>query len=107
MCLAYLEEEDAGNDEGPKSDDPSEIKGVTEEFMVCLARVVKDAQADEKCCYHCSSLEHFICNCPLVKISRDKKQLKGKEGMALMKGAWTPLTTTSATKSPQTEAPEA
>ena len=63
--------------------------------MVCLARAVKDAQADEKHCYHCSSLEHFICNCPLVKTSREKKQLNGKEGMVSMKGAWTPLTTTS------------
>ena len=72
--------------------------------MFHLVRTVKDAQADEKCCYHCSSPEHFICNCPLVKTSKEKKQLNGKEGM---KGAWTPLTTTSAAKSPQTEAPEA
>ena len=104
--LAHLEEEDASNDEDQESDDPGRIKGVTEEFMVCLARAVKDAQADEKCCYHCSSPEHFICNCPLVKTSREKKQLNGKEGMALMKGAQTPLTTTNATKSPQTEALE-
>ena len=47
--------------------------------MFHLARAVKDAQADEKCCYHCSSPEHFICNCPLVKTFRDKKQLNGKE----------------------------
>ena len=68
--------------------------------MVQLARAVKDAQAYEKCCYHCSSPEHFICNCPLVKTSRDKKQLNGKEGMASMKGAQTPLIMMSATKSP-------
>ena len=97
----YLEEEDTSNDEDQESDDPSRIKGVTEEFMVHLARAVKDAQADEKCCYHCSSPEHFICNCLLVKTSREKKQLNGKEGMALMKGAQMPLTTTSAMKSPQ------
>ena len=30
--LAHLEEEDTGNDENPESDDPSGIKGVTEEF---------------------------------------------------------------------------
>ena len=107
MCLAHLEEEDAGNDEDPESDDPAGIMGVTEEFIVCLARAVKDAQADEKCCYHCSSPEHFIHNCLLVKTSRDKKQLNGKEGMASMKGAQTPLTMTSATKSPQTGASEA
>ena len=107
VCLAHLEEEDTGDDEDQESDDPARIKGVTEEFMVCLARAVKDAQADEKCCYHCSSPEHFICNCPPVKTSREKKQLNGKEGMVLMKGAQTPLAMTSATKSPQTEAPKA
>ena len=41
---------------------------------------MKDTQADEKCCYHCSSPGHCIHNCPLVKTSRDKKQLNGKEG---------------------------
>ena len=102
--LAHLEEEDASNDEDQESDDPSRIKGVTEEFMVCLARAVKDAQVDEKSCYHCSSLEHFIRNCPLIKASREKKQLNGKEGTASMKGAQTPLTTTNAMRSPQTEA---
>ena len=107
MCLTHLEEEDTGNDQDPESDDPSGVKGVTEEFMVHLARAVKDVQADEKCCYHCSSPEHFIHNCLLVKNSRDKKQLKWKEGMALMKEAWTLVTMTSATKSPQAEAPEA
>ena len=103
----HLEEEDAGDDEDQESDNPGGIKGVTEEFVVHLARAVKDAQADEKCCYHCSSAEHFICNCPLVKTSREKKQLNGKEQMALTKGAVTPLTTTSAMKSPQSEAPKA
>ena len=106
VCLAHLEEEDASNDEDQESDDPSRIEGVKEEFMVCLARAVKDAQADEKHCYHCNSPEHFICNCPLVKTSREKKQLTGKEGTASMKGAQTPLTTTNAMKSPQMEALE-
>ena len=87
VCLVQLEEEEVDGCEEPESDDPDEIEGVTEEFMVQLARAVKDAQADEKCCYHCSSLEHFICNCPLMKTARDKKQLNGKEGMATMKGA--------------------
>ena len=105
--LVHLEEEEMDDGKDPESDDPGGIKGMTEEFMVQLARAVKDAQAEEKCCYHCSSPEHFICNCPLMKAARDKKQLNGKEGMAMMKGAWTPLTTTSAMKSPQTEAPKA
>ena len=77
-----------------------------EEFMVQLARAVKDAQTDEKCCYHCSSPEHFIHNCLLMKATRDKKQLNGKVGMAMMKEAWTPPTTTSAIKSPKKEAQE-
>ena len=104
--FAHLEEEEAGDDEDPESDDPGGIEGVTEEFMVCLARAVKDSQADEKCCYHCSSPKHFICDCLLVKTSRDKKELNGKEGMASMNGAQTPLTMTSAVKSPQMEAPK-
>ena len=80
MWLVQLEEEDADNGEDPESDDPNGIKGVTEEFMVQLARVVKDAQMDEKCCYHCSSPKHFICNCLLMKTTRDKKQLNGEGG---------------------------
>ena len=74
--------------------------------MVCLARAVKDAPVDEKCCYHCSSPGHFIHDCPLIKTSREKKQLNGKEG-TVKKGVWTPLATVSALKSPQREALEA
>ena len=48
--------------------------------MVQLARVVKDAQMDEKCCYHCSSPEHFICSCLLMKSARDKKTVKWEGG---------------------------
>ena len=103
VCLLHLEEEETSNDEDQESDDPGGIEGVTEEFMVHLARAVKDPQADEKCCYHCSSPEHFICNSPLVKTSREKKQLNWKEGTASMKGAQTPPTTTSTAKIPQTE----
>ena len=104
--LVQLEEEDADNGEDPESDNPDGIKGVTEEFMVWLARLVKDAQMDEKHCYHCSSPEHFIHSCLLMKTARDKKQLNGKEGTVMMKGAWTPPTTTSTIKSPQKEAQE-
>ena len=78
--LAHLEDEDVGGNKDQESDDPRGIKGVTEKFMVCLARAVNDAQADEKCCYHCSSLEHFIHDCPLIKTLREKKQLNAKEG---------------------------
>ena len=102
--LAHLEEEDASDDEGQKSDDPSGIEGVTVEFMVCLARAVKDTQADEKCCYHCSSTEDFICNYPVIKTLREKKQLNGKEETASKNGAQTSLTIANALKSPQMEA---
>ena len=104
--MAQLEEEGADDSEDPEIDDPGGIEGVMEEFMIQLARVVKDAQTDEKCCYHCSSPEHLICNCPLMKTARDKKQLNGKEGMAMMKGAQAPMTMTSTIKSPQKEAQE-
>ena len=105
--LAQLEEEDANNEEEPESDDPDGIKGVTEEFMVRLARAEKDTQTDERHCYHCSSPEYFIRNCPLMKTIRDKKQLNGKEGMVMAKGAWTPPKAVNTIKSPQKEAQEA
>ena len=98
--LAHLEEEDDGSDKDQESDDPGGIERVTEEFMVHLARAVKDAQTEEKCWYHCSIPEHFICNCPLVKTSRENTQLNGQEGIALMKGAQTPPTTANALKNP-------
>ena len=104
--LVQLEEEDAEDGEDPESDDPDGIEGGTEEFMVWLARAVKDARMDEKCCYHCSSPEHFICNCLLIKTTRDEKQLNGKEGTVMVKGAWTPPTMTSTIKSPQKEVQE-
>ena len=62
MHLAHLEEEGTGRDEDEGSNDSNGINGVTEEFMVHMARPVKDTQIEEKCCYHCSSPEHFICN---------------------------------------------
>ena len=55
--------EEKGSDEvvGAEGDDPDGIDGVMEEFIVCLARAVKEAQQDEKYYYHCSNTEHFIC----------------------------------------------
>ena len=78
-----------------------------EEFMVRLARVVKDAQMDERHCYHCSSPKRFICNCLLMKTARDKKQLNRKEGMVMAKGAQTPPKVMNTMKIPQKEAQEA
>ena len=107
ICLVQLEEEDANDGEEPESDDPDGIEGVMEEFMIWLARAVKDTQTDERHCYHCSSPEHFICNCPLMKTTRDKKLLNGKEGMVMAKGAQTPPKAVCAIKSLQKEAQEA
>ena len=103
----HLEEEDTRRDEDKESDNPGRIKGVTEEFMVCLARAVKDAQAEEKHCYHCSSPEHCIHNCPLTKTLRENTQLNGKEGTASKKGAQTPLATVNTLKNLQMEVPKA
>ena len=107
MHLAHLEEESAKKDEEVESKDPDSIEGVMEEFMVCLARAMKDTQVEEKCCYHCSSLEHFIHNCPLVRASRANMQLNCKEGMALKKGAWAPQMKVTMPKPPQEEVPKA
>ena len=105
--LAQLEEEDADDGEELESANPDRIERVTEEFMVQLARAVKDAQKDERHCYHCSSPEHFIRNCPFMKTARDKKQVNGKEGMVMAKAAQTPPNAANAVKSPQKEPQEA
>ena len=107
MNLAHLEEEDAMGDEDKESDHPGRIKGVTEEFMVHLARAVKDDQVEEKHCYHCSSPEHFICNCLLMKTTRENSQLNGKEGTVSKKGAHTPPAMAKTLKNLQMEVPKA
>ena len=75
VCLDHLEEESTDKEEGTESEDLNGIKGVAEEFIVHLARAVKDAQQEEKHYYHYSSLEHFIHECPLVKASRTDPHL--------------------------------
>ena len=80
VWAVHLEEENINKEEGAKSDDPNGIKGVTEDFIVCLARTVKDTQQEEKCCYHCSSPEHLIWDFPLLKASRMDLHLNWKGG---------------------------
>ena len=75
VWVAHLEEDSTDKEEGAESDNPSGIEGMPEEFIVCLARAVKEAQQDGKCCYHCSSPEYFICKCPLVKLSKTATHL--------------------------------
>ena len=72
-----------------------------------LARAVKDAQKEEKCCYHCSSLNHFIRDFPLVKTSRMDSHLNHKEGMAPKKGAQTPQMKVTMPKIPPEGGPKA
>ena len=45
--VAHLEE-GSNNEVGAESEDPDGIDGVTEEFIVHLARSAKEAQWDEK-----------------------------------------------------------
>ena len=107
VWLAHLEEESAEKEEGTESENPNGIEGVTEDFIVYLARTVKDAQQEEKCCYHCSSPEHFICKCPLVKTSRMDSPLNQKEGMVPKKGAQTPEGDMTTQKASQDGTPKA
>ena len=98
-----------GSDEeaGTKSKDLEWINGVMEKFIVHLARAVKEAQKDEKHCYHCNSTEHFICECLLVKTSRSATHLNKKEGMVLENGAQTPQVKATKPKAPQKQLPKA
>ena len=90
VCLAHLEEENTEEDEEVHNEDPDGIEGVMEEFMVYLTRAVKDTQKEEKCCHLCSSLNHCIHDCPLVKTSRTDSNLNCKEGTVPKKGAFGP-----------------
>ena len=80
VWVVHLEEESTNKEEGTVSEDPNGIEGITKEFIVFLARAVKDAQQEEKHCYHYSSTEHFIHDCPLVKASRTDSHLNWKGG---------------------------
>ena len=98
MHLAHLEEEDAGTDKDQESNNPGRMEGVTEEFMVHLARAAKDTQVEEKCCYHCSSPEHFICNCLLIKTMRENAQFKRQGGDGIEEGSPDPSNNSQHTK---------
>ena len=104
--LAHLEQEAPDDEEGTDSEDPDGLDGMTEKFMVSLTRAVKDAQQDEKCCNHCSSPDHFIRDCLLVKLARKELNLNCKEGMAPKKEAQTPLGKATLPKTPQDGMPK-
>ena len=107
VWVVHFEQDGTDKEESAKSDNPDGIMGVTEEFIVCLARAVKEAQQDEKCCYHCSRPDHFIHEWLLVKASRMATHLNQKEGMALEKGVQTPQVKTAKSKAPQEGMPKA
>ena len=88
--LAHLEEESAKKDKEVESEDPDVLNGVTEEFMVHLARAIKDGQVEEEHCYHCSSLEHFIHDCPLVKACGSKYTFELQRGDGTREGSLGP-----------------
>ena len=97
----HVEEGGSKEEAGAECKDPGGINGMTEEFIVHLARAVKETQKDKKCCYHCSSMEHFIHECPLAKASRSVAHLNQKEGTAMEKGAWTAQVKMAKLKVPQ------
>ena len=88
--VAHLEEECANKEEGTESKEPDGIKGVTKEFIVHLARAVKDTLQEEKHCYHCTSMKHFIRDCPLLKASRMGLAFKLKGGDGTEEGSLGP-----------------
>ena len=105
--VAQLEEDGTDKGEGVESNGPNGIEGVTEEFIVHLTRAVKEVQHNEKCCYHCSSPEHFIHKCPLVKASKTANHWNQKEGTAPEKGVWTPQVKAAKPKVSQEGMPKA
>ena len=107
MRVVHLEEEGSNEEVDAKSEDPDGLNSVPEEFIIHLARAVKVAQQEEKCCYHCSRMEHFIHECPLVKASRSATHLNWKEGMVPEKGAQTPQVKVTKPKVPQEGMPKA
>ena len=107
MCLVHLEEGSTEREKKDETKDPDGIDRVTEEFMVHLVWAMKDAQVEEKCCYHCNSPEHFIWDCPLMRASKENMQLNCKEGTALRKGTWDPSDENKNVQEPQQEVPKA
>ena len=48
--VTHLEEEGSDKEGGTESEDPDGNEGVTEEFIVHLAKAVKESQQEEECC---------------------------------------------------------
>ena len=73
-----------------ESEDPDSIDGVMEEFMVHLARAVKDTQVEEKCCYHCSSPRALYPRLPIGGSLKEKYAVKLQGGGGIAEGSLGP-----------------
>ena len=105
--VAHLKEDDADKEECTDTKGPDGMDGIAKEFIVLLARAVKDAQQEQQCCYHFSSQDHFIWACPLVVASRTGSHLNWKDGMVPAKGVQTPPGKVTMPKVPQDGMPKA
>ena len=97
----HLKEKSANEEAGVDDEDLDGMKGTTEEFIVFLARAVKDTQQTEKHYYHCDSPDHFICDCPWLAEMKVDAPLNQKEGMVLREGGQSPQEKTAMPKVPQ------
>ena len=66
--LAHMEEEAPDDGEDIDGKDPDGLDGVTEEFMVCLARAMKDTQQEWEVLFSLQQPRSFHKDCPLVKL---------------------------------------
>ena len=105
--VAHLKEKSADEEEGMDGEDPDGIECMTVEFIICLARIVKDAPQMEKHCYHCDSPDHFIHNCPRLVEMKTGLSLNLKEGMVPRKGGQSPQVKVDMPKVPQDGTPKA
>ena len=102
--MAHLEEESTDKEEYIDNDDPDDLRDITEEFIICLTRAVKDTQQVEKCC---DSPDHFIHDCPLQVGVQVDPPLNWGDGMALRKEAQATQGKVTMPKVPQDVTPQA
>ena len=105
--VAHLKEKSANEEEGVDGEGPDGIKGMTKEFIIHLARAVKDAQQTEKCHYHCDSPDHFIHDCQQLVEMKADAPLNQKGGTVMRKGGQAPQGKMVMPKVPQDGVPKA
>ena len=99
MHLANLEQEGARKDKDEGSNDPNRINGVIEEFMVHLARAIKDAKQRRSAAITVVAQNIFTCNCPLMKTLK-KTAVKWQGGDGIKEGSLDPSNNSYHTKEP-------